>query len=265
MAANFFKSEDRKKQLSVPQKDETWRIPKDEEAISLFKCNHEEADTRLILHACLQDTNVVVVAKDTDIFVLMVYAYCVQKPAHKWYIKIDHNKYVDIDKVVDYLGEEIATKLPAIHALTVCDTTSSFFGTGKVRLIKKLKKQSSSLTLLEGFGHNRRLSNDEDNEDDEVYSNVKKFVQTMIYNGKEDETLVETRVRLYKALKTKSSESIPPDPDSLCQAIYRIYYQLYYWLNFNEQIVDYIPFEEYGWTYNAQTKRVVPVWFTGII
>jgi hypothetical protein len=63
MAANFFKSEDRKKQLSVPQKDETWRIPKDEEAISLFKCNHEEADTRLILHACLQDTNVVVVAK----------------------------------------------------------------------------------------------------------------------------------------------------------------------------------------------------------
>ena len=30
MAANFFKSEDRKKQLSVPQKDETWRIPKDE-------------------------------------------------------------------------------------------------------------------------------------------------------------------------------------------------------------------------------------------
>jgi hypothetical protein len=59
--------------------------------------------------------------------------------------------------------------------------------------------------LLEGFGHNRRLYNDEDNEDDEVYSNVKKFVQTMVYNGKEDETLVETRVRLYKALNRKPS------------------------------------------------------------
>ena len=47
-------------------------------------------------------------------------------------------------------------------------------------------KKSSSLTLLE-----------EDNEDDEVYSNVKKFVQTMLYNGKKYETLVETRVRLY--------------------------------------------------------------------
>jgi hypothetical protein len=36
MAANFFKSEDGKKQLSVPliftAKDETWRITKDEEA-----------------------------------------------------------------------------------------------------------------------------------------------------------------------------------------------------------------------------------------
>ena len=63
-------------------------------------------------------------------------------------MKIDHNKYVDIDKVVDYLGEEIATKLPAIHALTGCDTTSSFFGTGKVRLIKwseSLELYSTSL------------------------------------------------------------------------------------------------------------------------
>ena len=83
-------------------------------------------------------------------------------------MKIDHDKYVDIEKVVEYLGEAIARMLPAIHALTGCDTTSSFFGTGKVRLIKKLMKQSSSLTLLEGFGHNPGVSNDEDNEYDEV-------------------------------------------------------------------------------------------------
>ena len=79
-------------------------ITRDAEAWSPFKCNHEGADTRLIFHACLQDTNAVVVAKGTDVFVLIVYAYYVQKPTHKWYMKIDHDKYVDIDKVVDYLG-----------------------------------------------------------------------------------------------------------------------------------------------------------------
>ena len=43
MAANFFKSEGGKKQLSVPliftQKEETWMTTRDEEARSLFKCN----------------------------------------------------------------------------------------------------------------------------------------------------------------------------------------------------------------------------------
>ena len=72
MATNFFKTEDGKKQLSVPliftQKEETWMITRDAGARSLFKCNHEGADTRLILHACLQDTNVLVVAKGTDVF-----------------------------------------------------------------------------------------------------------------------------------------------------------------------------------------------------
>ena len=153
MAANFFKTEDGKKQLSVPliftKKEEMWRITKDEEARSLFKCNHEEADTQLIVHACLQDTNVVVVAKDMDVLILLVYTFCLHKPAHKWYVKIDYDKYVDIGKVENYLGKEIATKLPTIH-----DTMPSFFGTGKVRLIKKLMKQSSSLSVLEGFGHN---------------------------------------------------------------------------------------------------------------
>ena len=75
-----------------------------------------------------------VVAKGTDVFVLLVYAFCLHKSAHKWYMKIDHEKYVDIDKVIDYLGKEIATKLPAIHALTGCDTTSSIFRYGKSKI-----------------------------------------------------------------------------------------------------------------------------------
>ncbi len=151
----------------------------------MFDCNHEDTDKRLVLHACLINTNVVVVAKDTDVFVLMVYAYCIEKPSKKWFLKIGHEKYVDIRKVVDYLGEEISKNLPSIHAITGCDTTSAIFGVGKVKVLEKLKKNAGKVALLEGVGIRQEIS--EDN-----LMNAIKFVQTLLYQGKCDETLVQT-------------------------------------------------------------------------
>ena len=77
LGAKFCKSEGTKTHITVllifTDRDKTWKITK-ENKTSLFKCNHEEADICYILHACLEDTNVVIVTKDTDILVLMVYA-----------------------------------------------------------------------------------------------------------------------------------------------------------------------------------------------
>ena len=82
LGASFFRSQGAKNHRTVPlifiDRDETWKITK-ENATSLVKCNHKEADTRLVLHACLEDTNFVIVTKDMDIPVLMVYAYCIEK------------------------------------------------------------------------------------------------------------------------------------------------------------------------------------------
>ena len=41
----------------------------------IFKSNHEEADTRIILHALQEYTKAVVVSKDTDVLILLVNAY----------------------------------------------------------------------------------------------------------------------------------------------------------------------------------------------
>ena len=60
---------------------------------------------------------------------------------------------------------------------------------------------------------------------------VEKFIQTVSYSGKEGETLTETRVRLYKQMKTKTSQSWPPDEKSMLQAIKYVHYQVYYWSN----------------------------------
>ena len=54
----------------VNKENETFKI--------LFECNDEEADTRMIFHA-LYNRNVVVCSKDTDVFVLMVFVYALNK------------------------------------------------------------------------------------------------------------------------------------------------------------------------------------------
>ena len=61
--------------MTVTAKSKTYRVTAT--AIEkLFDCNHEEADSRLVLHATIEDSDVVVVAKNTtDILVLMVWAY----------------------------------------------------------------------------------------------------------------------------------------------------------------------------------------------
>ena len=52
--------------IIVNDVDETWHISTTAMEI-IFLCNHEE----LLLHASLQDTNVIVVSKDTDVLILM--------------------------------------------------------------------------------------------------------------------------------------------------------------------------------------------------
>ena len=80
----------------------------------LFTCNHEEAGARVVFNVCLKDTNCVVVSKDTDVFVLIVFAFA------------------NIGKVVKYLGSNLSLKFAHIHAITGCDTTLFMFSIGKV-------------------------------------------------------------------------------------------------------------------------------------
>ena len=82
-------------QLNVPviinDTNETWKLASNSKEF-LFTCDHEEADTRLVLHALMDDTNVVIVCKDTDVFILLVYVYSKQKPRNDWFMKMEHNK-----------------------------------------------------------------------------------------------------------------------------------------------------------------------------
>ena len=64
-------------------------------------------------------------------------------------------------------------------------------------------------------------------------------------------------------MKSKSSSSIPPDPDSVEQAIRRANYQVFHSVRCSEVKIETVSFENHGWKWGEETQVVVLIWFKG--
>ena len=103
----------------------------------LSPCTHEEADTRMLLHAADGSQQgfkrIVIRTVDTDVVVLAVSLasrigcenLCVAFGTGKSF------RYLNVSAIANMLGTEKCDTLPAFHALTGCDTTSCFASKGK--------------------------------------------------------------------------------------------------------------------------------------
>ena len=57
--------------------------------------------------------------------------------------------------------------------------------------------------------------------------------------------------------------SLPPDPDSLLQALKRAKMQTLLWQQCGETIVKLYNLEQYGWKWEDGAKKMAPIWYTG--
>ena len=108
------------------------------EDIDALKSNHEEADTRMILHAAyavrdLPTSAIVIQSPDTDVLVLCVSHFTGIGCNELWFCTgvSDRQRYIPVHSIQEKLGERLCQSLPAFHALTGCDSTSSFSCRGK--------------------------------------------------------------------------------------------------------------------------------------
>ncbi|XP_065185756.1 uncharacterized protein LOC135816485 [Sycon ciliatum] len=96
-----------------------------------LKSTHEEADTRLLLHAshaaAAGHANVTIKSPDTDVLVLAV-SVTNRIPAALHFLTGTGNKTrkIPVNAVSEKLGREVCDALPAFHAFTGCDAVSSF-------------------------------------------------------------------------------------------------------------------------------------------
>ena len=173
-----------------------------------------------------------------------------------WYMRYTDGKFACIKEIVDYLGDEVSQCLPHIHAMTGCDQTSAFYRRGKVKVMKRVMENPELLDLIRNIGVERSLTQ-------ETISDGIEFVRRVIYKGRAKEDYITTRLRLYKASKSKSTANIPPDPDSLLQALKRVHAILYVWIRSDECHIDLLPYRDFGWEWCEDQKVVAPVWFIG--
>ena len=83
------------------------------------------------------------------------------------------------------ISTSVIASLPAFHALTGCDTTSSFCGKGKKTAYKLLKKESLA-SLLSGMGESWDLSM-------ETIKNSKQYVLALYGSEMENFNLARYR------------------------------------------------------------------------
>lgn len=96
-----------------------------------LRATHEEADTRLILHAVnSRHKRVVLSAGDTDVFLLLVHHFDKIAAAECFMMAgtSKHRKYIPIHDVCSLLSMEERENILALHALSGCDTTSFLAG-----------------------------------------------------------------------------------------------------------------------------------------
>ena len=102
----------------------------------------EEADTRLLLHAihlAKSHKRIILRCDNTDVLVLLIY-FCsrgmfnsceVYMHAGDCNNTINQQRFIPVSSITSSIGKEVSLCLPAAHALSGCDSTSSLFRIGE--------------------------------------------------------------------------------------------------------------------------------------
>ena len=115
-----------------------------------MKVTHDEADTIIINQIVFMDlSNVLVVAEDTDIFVLLChFIFSGQISAQvKMASPFKDRAVIDMNATV-HSNMQIMSDLLAAHGLTGCDTVAPYSGIGKGTALKILRSGKYTLSVI---------------------------------------------------------------------------------------------------------------------
>ena len=153
LISKYLHTDESRKRITVIETSGEVTIPAAGDIITTT-CNHEEAGTRLVKHVLDAQNDTVIVSKDTDVLIILIWTYSQYYIKHNWYMKYDTHKYASIRKICEFLSPELCQILPAFHAIT----TSYFHRKNKATMFSKSMQLSSShARILDNLGIEIRL------------------------------------------------------------------------------------------------------------
>ena len=181
---------------------------------ALAPCSHEEADSRMMIHALDASLHgyrrVKIRSNDTDIVVLVVSIAPTLQLDELW-ISFGSSKqvrYLPAHTIATSLGLEKASVLPMFHTLTGCGTVSFFSGRGKKTAWDVWKVFPELTPVLKAM-----LMLPEDIEDT-CLDVIERFVILLYDHTSSFSKVNEVRQELFSR-KARSLENIPPTQASL--------------------------------------------------
>ena len=180
----------------------------------------EEADARIIphtFHAAQRNYDrVIILSSDTDVLVLLLHYWTT---FHRQGLKelwmragiADTTRYLPVHTLATNIGP-LCSVLPALHALSGCDTTSKV-GTKAAAL------KANPTEYLLGFGKSAHPENLESN-----YMKAEQYLIQVLKNGSPIKCMDKLRYFLYHQSKNITIEDLPPTSYAILGHIKRAYY-----------------------------------------
>lgn len=224
-----------------------WRVAHEKpEAVVIhdLRSNHEEADTRLILHANhaaqtgIYD-HVIISSPDTDVAVLSithVNSMCQTKVLFATGVG-NKRRILDLTALSTSLGEQLSNALTGFHAFTGCDSISSFAGKGKRTCYKALLSNETFLEMFSSLGSSQDVS-------DQLMDSIQRFVCALY--GSKSADVNTARYTLF-CTSAPIEKSLPPNKDALTQHLKRANYQSFIWRQCLKPIMVLNPPQDHGW------------------
>ncbi|KAG7174158.1 hypothetical protein Hamer_G003045 [Homarus americanus] len=189
-------------------------------------CNHEEADTRMMVHAAdaleCGHRRILILTVDTDVVILAVALANERSEVldEIWFTfgTGKNRRYIAAHQIAKALGPEKSRALPVFHAITGSDTVSAFTGHSKKAAWATLNAFPEVTTAFLSLASTPREL------PDDVLSTLKKFL-VLLYNPTSTCCDVNVLRKKLFSRKSRSLVHLPPKRADLEQHIKRAAYQ----------------------------------------
>lgn len=198
-----------------------------------LNCSHEEADDRMMFHVQhilthrTGPTSLSLLSGDTDVFVCLLYHITVNWKdlglQELWLIRNSGVKrsLLPLHDICKELGVELTKCLPALHALTGCDTTSKV--STKLAALNAVRKLGNSVLILNFDSLPLTES---------AIQMAETFLVKCLKPSTDMQTFDELRVAAFDSSALKMDfEKTPCTSANARKHILRCFYQLQLWVN----------------------------------